>query len=283
MKRDGKIIYLVAVLALIAVFVFGAMLWLYGGQLTPAKIAVFRIVPLPMALVNFSPLPMNNFLTRFSVSEKILGEKEGQAEKPKIVGRLILESEISQLAAQRDLSASQKQIDDAYSATAQNAGTGANLEEYLAKQGLNEGIFKDDVLKPAILTNELRAWFYAQRNLNTTAYQLADSLLEKINSGSDMAELAAQYTQDETGKDVFGDMGYVQITGLAPELREAVSGMKVGDVKIIPGDFGIHIIRMEGQVGNLFHLRQILLSGSDFNEWFNLQVKNFKVINLLKV
>jgi len=280
-KRLTVISVLAAAAAVFAAFIF----WLYSGPLTPPKIAVFRVVPLPMALVNFQPLPMGNFLTRFSAAQKVLGQPQAEQDKFKIVDRLIWELELRQMASGRDIFISQKQIDQAYADAGETVDLkgSANFQNYLASQGLSPDAFKEDALRPAILLSQLHVWFNSQQNLNPQAYQLADSLIGEINSGTDMAVLAGEYTQDPAGKEASGDMGFVQITDLSPELRETAGGMKVGEAKIIPGAAGLYIFRDEGQIGNQIHLRDILLQTSDFNAWLDNQIKNFKVINLLKI
>jgi len=274
---------LISAIALVLVILAAA--WLYSGTLTPGKIKIFQTIPLPMALVNGHPLSMKDFLIRFAAAQKTLAQNNAQQTKPAIVQQLIKEAEVSQLASQREVSVNQKQIDQEYSAlSAQTNLEGqANFEGFLQSRGLTENILKNSVIKPELLLNQLQIWFNSQPNLSPQAYQLANSLLGQINSGTSMSALAGQFSQDPTGKSLGGDMGFVQITDLSQELRESVSGLKPGETKIIPGLKGLHIIRLEEQTGNLLHLRGIFLNTNDFNAWLDTQTKNFKVINLLRI
>lgn len=202
-----------------------------------------------------------------------IGQKSGLgASQSLIYSQLIKEEEISQLARARDISVSQKQIDDEYAALA--------IKDSL---GLSGGEIKNQIIKPVLLLKELRLWFNSQRNLNEQTYKLADSLLDRINKDSGlMPELAGQFSEDKTGKSVKGDMGFVQITDLSPELRESASSMKTGETKIVPGILGLYLFRLEEQHGNQVHLRTIFLNTSDFDAWFNGEFKKFNVINLVK-
>jgi parvulin-like peptidyl-prolyl isomerase len=272
-------------LAIILVLAILSVVWLYSGTLTHAKIKIFQTVPLPMALVNGHPLSMQDFLIRFSVAQKTLGQSNGQQTKFAIVQQLILEAEVSQLAQQRDVSVSQKQIGDEYLVLSEqtNLQGQTDFKNLLLSQNLDEGIFKNNVIKPELLFNQLRIWFNSQAGLNPQAYQLANGLIEQINGGKDMTALASQFSEDPAGKSSGGDMGFVQITDLSGELRESVANMKPGEAKIIPGLYGLYIIRLEQETGNQLHLREIFLNTADFNSWLGSQTKKFKIINLLTI
>ena len=98
-----------------------------------------------------------------------------------------------------------------------------------------------------------------------------------------MSDLAGQYTQDQMGKATGGDVGFVQVTELSPELRENIQKIQLNQVKIIPGVKGLYIIKNEAQIGNKIHLRIIFLNTSNFDNWLSLQIKKFKVVSLLKI
>lgn len=271
-------------LAIILVLIIAAVAWLYSGALTPPKIKIFRILPMPIALVNGQPLFMKDYLVRDAVAQKTLGRNSQRQTALAVVQQMINEAEVSQLAAQEGVSVSQKQIDDEYLAVSERANLHGqkNFEIFLQSQGLNENFFKNNIIKPELLLNQLRIWVNSQPNLNSQAYQSAGSLLKQINSGGDMADLASRFTQNLAGKSSGGDMGFVQITDLSRELRESVSALKPGETKIIPGLEGLFIIRLEGQSGNRLHLREIFLNTNDFNSWLDSHKENFKIIKLLK-
>lgn len=282
-KKSFKILYWILLVLLILLSVFLA--WLYSGTVTSAKVVIFQAVPLPMALVNGYPLPMKDFLIRLNIAQKTLGKPAAQKAKSDIIKKLIREQEVSQLARQKDVSVSQKQIDQEYSRLAgqTNLQGKANFGEFLAARGLTENILKNNIIKKQLLLNQLLIWFNSQPALSPEAYARANSLIEKIKNGEDMPSLASQFTQDELGKQTGGDMGFVQIIELSPELREGVSSLEPNQAKIVPGTAGLHVIRLEQQLGNQLHLREIFLNTSSFDVWLNAQTKKFSVINLLKI
>ena len=94
-----------------------------------------------------------------------------------------------------------------------------------------------------------------------------------------MAQLAASPSQDSFQQATGGDLGFVDITQLLPELRQVVGGMKVGDVKVIPSRYGINIMKLEGKNGNQLHLRQIFLQGGNFQMWYNNETNGYRKSN----
>jgi hypothetical protein len=264
---------------LFAVIVAVAMLvWLYTGSLSTAKVKIFQKVPLPMALVNGRPLLMSTFLTRYNVAQLSSNENVNPQLKISIYNQLIKEAVVAQMASQKDISVNRAQIDFEYSALQSQP----NFQQSLQNFGFDPNSFKNDVIKPNLLLQHLQIWFNSQPNLNPNAYALANDLITQMNGGQDMAVLAGKNAQNSTDKGLEGDMGFVQITDISPELRESVSELKPGETKIIPGLKGLYLIMLEEQTGNSLHLREIFLPTADFNDWLESQIKNFNIINFLK-
>jgi len=280
--------YFFSVLAiLLLVLIFGG-LWLYSGTLTQAKAKVFEKLPLPMALVNGQPILMKDFLFRSAIAGKILGSQLDQQTKNRvgenILNELIGEQEIGQLAARRNLVVNQKDIDREYLAqTKLLEGQGKNLAQSLGGYGMDQNFFKNQVIEPRLLSDKLQIWFNSQASLNTEAYDQAAFLLGQIQNGADISKLASKYSQSDSEKKVSGDLGFVQDTDLTDELQEAVDSLKIGETKIIPSRYGLHVIRLEEKNGNQLHLREIFLNTSDFDAWLKSQTQNFKIKKLITI
>lgn len=266
-------IFLFAVVVTITMLV-----WLYTGSLSATKIKIFQRTPLPMALVNGHPLLMSAFIARNNVALLSSGQNTNPQLKISIHDQLIKEAVVSQLASQKDISVNQAQIDSEYSALESQP----NFEQSLQSFGFDSNSFKNDIIKPELLLQHLQIWFNSQPDLNSGAYTLANSLVAQINSGQNIAALANEYAQNSSDKGSGGDMGFVQITDISPELRENVSELKPGETKIIPGFKGLYLIQLEEQTGNFLHLREIFLTTADFNAWLESQIKNYSIINFIK-
>jgi hypothetical protein len=273
----------VFVIAIIAIFA-----WLYTGKINSAKEKVLNILPAPIAFVDNRAILMGEFSSRLAISSKLntqnppLGEA---ALRQNVFDGLIQQQKIGSLAAKFGVSVNNKELDNEYKQAVANTNLpeGQKFNDLLKVYGLDEQSFKTLLLKPELLKTKLKVWFYNQRNLNQPAYQTADGLLEKLNNGGDFAYLAKNFSQEPTSQALNGDMGYVKISDLLPELSESVDGMAVGQTKIVASRYGLHVIKLLEKNNNnpqntaQFHLTQIFVQAADFEQWLGSETKNIKV------
>ncbi|PTT03109.1 peptidylprolyl isomerase [Pedobacter sp. HMWF019] len=81
------------------------------------------------------------------------------------------------------------------------------------------------------------------------AIKLADSLKAVVEKGGNFAALAAQYSIDGS-KDKGGELGTFARGQMVPEFENAAFNGKPGDLKVVRSQFGVHLIRIEKQVGS---------------------------------
>lgn len=263
--------------------------WLYSGPLTPFKIKVFNSLPFPAVIVNGQIVPMSKFLFRYEVSKKILGsagqpQKETEV-KNNIYYQLIEETKLEQLAKKYRVSLSPKEIDSEYQTRAVESDLQGkkDFSTLLNSYGISQAAYKNEVIKPAEMATNLEIWYNSHRGLNQTTYEQADNLVQRIQGGENMGALATVFSQDDAGKGTEGDLGFVNVSEILPELRQPVESMKLGDVKIIASRYGIHIMRLEEKNDNKNQLRQIFLKNSDFQSWYNGQIKTFNIYKLISL
>src|SRR5690606_37676440 len=78
----------------------------------------------------------------------------------------------------------------------------------------------------------------------------ADSIRGLILKGENFASLAVEFSQDQGSKASGGDLGTFPRGQMVAPFEEAAFGGKPGDVVVVNSQFGVHIIRIEKQVGN---------------------------------
>ena len=81
------------------------------------------------------------------------------------------------------------------------------------------------------------------------ATKLADSLKTLVQKGGNFAELAAQYSVDGS-KDKGGELGTFSRGQMVPEFENAAFDGQTGDLKIVQSQFGVHLIKIEKQIGS---------------------------------
>lgn len=77
----------------------------------------------------------------------------------------------------------------------------------------------------------------------------ADSIRGVIARGASFAELAAKFGTDAS-KDSGGDLGTFARGAMVPAFEEAVFNGKTGDLKVISTQFGVHVIKINSQIGS---------------------------------
>jgi hypothetical protein len=280
--RKHKFQHITIYALLSAAIIIGLLcIWLYGGRLTPAKISAFQALPLPIALVNGSPIFMHDYVIRNALIQTM--PDMGNQTQTAIFDELTEEEQVRQLAMDKGVTANQKQIDSEYQTRASQTDLQgkSNFEALLASYGLTPSIYKSQIIAPELAKINLQVWFNSQKNLNESAYTLADNLVQRIQNKEDMAALAQSYSADQNTKGVGGDMGFLDPAQTLPELREPLSSMQAGDIKILPSRYGLHIIRLEEKNGNNLHLRQIFLQENNYNNWLSTQTQNLKIKKLI--
>lgn len=77
----------------------------------------------------------------------------------------------------------------------------------------------------------------------------ADSIRNVLTKGASFAELAAKYGTDAS-KDSGGELGTFARGAMVPAFEEAVFNGNTGDLKVITTQFGVHVIKINAQIGS---------------------------------
>ncbi len=80
------------------------------------------------------------------------------------------------------------------------------------------------------------------------AIKLADSLRTLVQGGTSFAELAKKFSVDGS-KDNGGELGTFSRGQMVPAFEDAAFNGKAGDLKVVTSQFGVHLIKIEKQVG----------------------------------
>lgn len=84
---------------------------------------------------------------------------------------------------------------------------------------------------------------------DAVAMKLADSLKSLLQKGGNMADLAKKYSVDGS-KDAGGDLGTFGRGTMVAPFEDAAFDGQTGDVKVVRSQFGIHVIKINKQVGS---------------------------------
>lgn len=121
--------------------------------------------------------------------------------------------------------------------------------------GLSAEQFKNKVLK-FVLERDLLQTAIAQDGslaINQAAQAKAEEVLQLARDGRiDFATLAGQYTQDETGINTGGDLGWINQGELSEDLDSVLFSLNPGEVYSQPvaNRFGYHIIKVDDKLAD---------------------------------
>ncbi len=86
----------------------------------------------------------------------------------------------------------------------------------------------------------------AQRSKDDAKARAAMVLAETRKSGADFAALAKKYTDEPSGKDKGGDLGFFERETMVKEFSDVAFTMKSGQISdVVESPFGFHIIKVE--------------------------------------
>ncbi|QQS49987.1 MAG: SurA N-terminal domain-containing protein [Bacteroidota bacterium] len=88
----------------------------------------------------------------------------------------------------------------------------------------------------------------AQQNSDVAAIRkLADSLKTLLEKGANISELAIRYSADEASAQKGGDLGWFKEGSMVKPFSDSCFYGKTGQVKLVYTNYGMHIIKIEGQ------------------------------------
>ncbi|MGJ1195229.1 SurA N-terminal domain-containing protein [Sphingobacterium spiritivorum] len=142
------------------------------------------------------------------------------------------------------------QVSPALDSVLFNAPVGATVGPFLSNGVYEIAKIKDATFSPdSVKASHILLNPTAEGGVDK-AKAKADSIKNLIVKGEAFGPLAIQFSQDEGSKANGGDLGTFGRGRMVPEFDKAVFEGKTGDVLIVNSQFGVHIVKIEKQVGN---------------------------------
>lgn len=191
-----------------------------------------------------------------------------KAQGPEAVNALIDEKIIELEIKKEDITVTDEEIDEEFTTYVESMGGQEAFEAAIEQSGMTEDEFKESIVQylstrkliaPRIsLTdeqieaefNENKASFDQQeeveaRHILVEDEETAKKVAKKLKDGDDFADLAKEYSTDESNKDSAGELGFFTRGQMVPEFDEAAFNMEVGTISSpIKTDFGYHIVEV---------------------------------------
>ncbi len=224
---------------------------------TPERPLAARVNGQPIYLVDYER-QVAQYQDALAASGADIASPEGQERlrqmRAQILEWMIEQVLIEQAAAGMGITVSEEEIHAAVNQIVQDAGSEEAFRERLERSGmtlsdlqmqLRAELLRARVLEQVQKTVPERAEQVHARHILVDTRERAEALLGQIQAGADFAQLARQYSQDESTRDAGGDLGWFpRGILLAPEVEEVAFSLQAGQVgPVVRSRFGFHIVQ----------------------------------------
>jgi len=297
--RDLKALVLkIAVIAVaiiaVVVIIFGVLVYAYRSE-SPVVKAVAQVVPYPVELVNGHFVSYSDYLFEVDANKRAYqnnaklnnqpavdfnsadGKKLVKQIKQHSLDKLQSDALVAQLASQKNVKVSDKEVNDLINQLYQRYGGKDTLLKTLKEiYGWNINDLKGVVYKQ-LLAKDLEEKVTSDPAVDATAKAKAEDILKQVKAGTDFGDLAKKNSQasDAAGG---GDLGFFTKGQLPDNLQAAAEALQPGQVSdVVKTQYGYEVIKViEKKDDGSIHAQHILIKTVDFNSYFQDQLNKAK-------
>ncbi len=301
--RSGAVKVLAVAVGLVAVVIviFGVLIYGYKSE-NPAVKMVASVVPYPVLIVNNQWATYNNYLVEVDGIKFFTKKNASMNNQPVVdynsadgkklvvkikqatLDKLKSDAVVSQLAKQKKVSVSNKDINDMLDKIYQNNG-GKDTVIKAAKDiyGWNLVELKSELSKQ-LLQSKLSDKVTSDPAVDAAAKAKAQDVLKKLKDGGDFAALAKQYSQASDAASG-GDLGFFTKGQLPDNLQAAAEALQPGQISdAVKTQYGYEVIKViEKKDDGSIHAQHILIKTVDFTEYLQTQITKAKTQTLIKI
>lgn len=253
----------------------------------------------------------NEIITKDDLYEAMVAEN-GKPVLDMLIANKIIDLELKK----ENITISNEDIDKEMDLIAEHYGGLDNFEQMLiiygqsidsVKQNIEKNLQVKKLLEPQIIITdeEIKDYFEENKESFNTEEQIKASHIlvdneekavevkNKLNAGEDFAELAKEYSTDNSNKDNGGSLGFFGRGEMVPEFEDIAFSLEAGKTsEPVKTDFGFHIIKVEEkkeakeavleenteQVKNMIFEQRL---PEAYNSWYEKKSTEYKIENKL--
>lgn len=288
-KHKLVMISLTLLLTALVVFITFCVISLYKLKSNSEFLyQVTKVVPFPVARVGSDFIPYEKYLFEInhykhyyeSQQDVDFSSDSGQQQladfKKRALDKIINEAYVREIASQKGISVSEKEIDDEvaiYRGQNRLGSSDKELESVLQEWwDWSMGDFRR-TLKQQLLNKKVIA------SLDSEAKAKADKALSELKEGKDFDALAKEVSEDPATKNNGGNLGPAidkNNRDISPKTVEALFSLKPGEFsEIINIGYGLEIVKNVDQQGDKVKAAHIVFNFKDINHYLS-EIKDQK-------
>ena len=137
-------------------------------------------------------------------------------------------------------------------------------------------------VRPETYKEELAKFFAKEADVSTQPKETIQKARNALQSGMSFEEVAMKYSEGATAKQG-GDLGWIAVSDLTPEVAQAVKSQAIGrPTDVVESQLGFHILRVDErkkdvESGDMVHMKQIFSRKMTFSDWLSDQMQQMKI------
>lgn len=253
----------------------------------------------------------NNVITKDELYN-VLVEQNGEQVLESLISEKVIELEAEKQKVEVSEEEIQKELDELKEAYGGEEVFNQAMTTYgytleALKDNITMNIKLKKLIEPTISISEEEISSYFEMNKETFSQEeqvkashilveteeKAKEVIEKLKAGEDFAELAKQYSLDESNKESGGELGFFSRGQMVTEFEEAAFSLNSNEISDpVKTDYGYHIIKSEEKKEakeadyeeNKDSIKDVLLAdkiSKGYEEWYKDKLSQYKVMNYL--
>lgn len=210
------------------------------------------------------------------------GKKRLKVREKEVLNKMLEDQSIVLLARKRGIFVSQEMAHQGVARKLEEYGSATQVKDNLKRlYGWDLAVFEERVVLPSLYEDKLKESFFKEVNPVTEAKQKIELAAEALRNGGTFSDVTKKYSDGQTAESG-GDLGWLTLEDLTPELRTSVASQKVGvPGNVIESNLGFHIVFVDEvkneQNGPLYRLRQIFARKETFSDWLTQEMKTLPI------
>lgn len=295
-----KIIYLILIFVFIGLMILGTSIYIFKAK-NSVVMAITKVIPLPVALVNWYPISyyswrtqvnsLENFYQKQNESNPEFQQPTQEQTEQHILERMIDNTILEQEVRKYKIKVS-KQNTEAYIATlVAEIGNQAAFESQIKNlYNWSTEKFTQEIIRPLLLKLQLASAITLDDRINEKARLTAQQALNEVRDAKlPFESLAQKYSEDITAVQG-GDLGYFSRGQLEPSFEKAAFALKPGEVsELVQTQFGYHIIKVEETLVDendevvQIRAKHILIRGKDLDTYLAETKRDSTIWRLISI